>query len=81
MIGDGAIIGAGSVVTKNVESYAIAGGNPARLIRCRCSEKLRLEIAATQWWDRQESQLSKLVQVFSNPKAFLKEAERIKRMQ
>lgn len=34
-IGTGAIIGAGSVVTKNVEAYAIVGGNPAQVIKRR----------------------------------------------
>ena len=34
-IGDGAVIGAGSVVTKDVEPYSIVGGNPAKLIRMR----------------------------------------------
>lgn len=34
-IGDGAIIGAGSVVTKNVNDYDIVAGNPARVIRNR----------------------------------------------
>lgn len=34
-IGDGAIIGAGSVVTKSVPPYAIVGGNPAKIIKYR----------------------------------------------
>lgn len=37
IIGKGAIIGAGSVVTKPVPDYAIVAGNPARLIRYRTS--------------------------------------------
>ena len=34
-IGHGAIIGAGSVVTKDVPDYAIMGGNPAKVLRYR----------------------------------------------
>ncbi|QFT08590.1 Putative acetyltransferase [Vibrio sp. THAF190c] len=37
-IGEGAIIAAGSVVTKSVEPYSIVGGNPAKLIKKRENE-------------------------------------------
>jgi len=37
-IGDGAIVGAGSVVTKDVEDFAIVGGNPARKLGMRFSD-------------------------------------------
>lgn len=40
-IGQGAVVAAGAVVTKDVESYAIVGGNPARLIKWRFGESLR----------------------------------------
>lgn len=40
-IGQGAVIAAGSVVTKNVENYAIVGGNPAKIIRYRFDKNLR----------------------------------------
>ncbi len=43
-IGQGAIIAAGSVVTKNVPPYAIVGGNPAKVIRFRFSEKIISEL-------------------------------------
>jgi virginiamycin A acetyltransferase len=48
---DGAIIAANSTVTKDVEPYAIVGGNPAKLIRKRFSvEKIR-ELLSIKWWD------------------------------
>ena len=40
-IGQGAVIAAGAIVTKNVEPYAIFGGNPAKLIRYRFEENIR----------------------------------------
>lgn len=43
-IGQGAVVAAGAVVTKDVEPYAIVGGNPARLIRYRLDENLRRKL-------------------------------------
>ena len=50
-IGDGAIIAANSTVTKDVEPYAIVGGNPAAPIRKRFSEEQILELLKLKWWD------------------------------
>jgi virginiamycin A acetyltransferase len=50
-IGDGAIVGAQSVVTQNVEPYAIVGGNPARLIRKRFDEETIAFLLDLAWWD------------------------------
>lgn len=50
-IGDGAVIGARSVVTKDVPPYAIVGGNPAKIIRYRFHEEIIHELLANPWWD------------------------------
>lgn len=49
-IGDGAVIAAGAVVTKDVPPYAIVGGVPAKVIRYRFSPELIHRLQATQWW-------------------------------
>ncbi len=49
-IGDGAIVAAMSVVTKNVPPFAIVGGNPARIIRMRLDPILVAQLLHLQWW-------------------------------
>ncbi|WP_419253265.1 CatB-related O-acetyltransferase [Caulobacter sp. ErkDOM-YI] len=49
-IGDGAVIAARSIITKDVPPYAIVGGSPARLIRYRFDEALIEDLQASQWW-------------------------------
>lgn len=49
-IGDGALIGARSVVTRDIPPYAIAVGSPARIVRLRFAEKLVERLLALQWW-------------------------------
>jgi acetyltransferase-like isoleucine patch superfamily enzyme len=50
-IGDGAIVATGSVVSHDVEPYAIVGGNPARHIRYRFPQREREALLQAAWWD------------------------------
>lgn len=49
-IGDGAIIAAGAVVTKDIPPYAIAGGVPAKVIRFRFEPEKIERLLKLQWW-------------------------------
>ncbi len=49
-IGDGAIIGAGSFVNRDVEAYSIVGGVPARHLRYRFPPEIRQRLLALRWW-------------------------------
>ena len=50
-IGDGAIVAAYSVVTRDVAPYTVAGGNPARFIKNRFVEELTGLLLRLKWWD------------------------------
>ncbi|MCY7333502.1 MAG: CatB-related O-acetyltransferase [Pseudanabaena sp. CAN_BIN31] len=50
-IGNGAIIAASSVVTKDVPPYCIVAGNPAKIIRKRFSDDVIKKLEAIKWWD------------------------------
>ena len=70
-IGDGAVIGSGSVVTKDVPPYAIIGGVPAKVIKYRFDEGSIQALLLSKWWDLDDDELSKHAQYIDNPKAFL----------
>lgn len=60
-VGNGAIIATGSVVTRDVEPFAIVGGNPAQLIRYRFDEATRAALTEIAWWDWGAERISRNV--------------------
>ncbi len=57
-VGDGAVIGTRALVTRNVEPYAIVGGNPAKTIRKRFNDRQIALLLEMQWWDWPEDSLA-----------------------
>ncbi|WP_257141129.1 CatB-related O-acetyltransferase [Bacillus sp. AFS015802] len=72
-IGNGAVIAGGSVVTKDVESYEIVGGVPAKRIKYRFSENERLILENLAWWDFPNERLKELTKIMNNPKEFFEQ--------
>ena len=50
-IGDGAVLGTGSVIAKSVPPYAIAVGVPAKIIKYRFSDDIIDQLLTLRWWD------------------------------
>ena len=66
-IGDGAVIAAGSVVTKDVPPYAVVAGCPAKILRYRFSDETIAEMEKEKWWDKDEDWICESVEKFSDP--------------
>lgn len=56
-IGNGAIIGANSVVSSDIPDYAIALGSPARVVKYRFSEEVIAKLQRLQWWEWPEEKI------------------------
>ena len=65
-IGDGAIIGASSVVGSNIPPYTIVAGNPARCIRRRFDEELIALLLEWKWWEKSVSEIDRFIPILTS---------------
>ena len=74
-IADGAVVGMGSIVTKDIGPYEIWAGNPARLIRKRFNDETINKLMKIEWWKWDDQRIEKYAQVFTSPKDFMRVLE------
>lgn len=65
-IGDGAIIGANSVVGSDVAPYTIVAGNPAKVLRKRFDDEMIDLLLQFRWWDRSITEIDRLIPILTS---------------
>jgi len=70
-IGDGAVIGSGAIVTKDIPPFAIAVGNPAKVIRYRFSDEIIQELQKIAWWNWEYNKIENSLKEFKDINKFI----------
>ena len=71
-IHSGAVIGMGSVVTKDIPAYEIWAGNPAKFIKKRFSDEIIASLLKIEWWNWSEKKIEQYASYFDNPDKFIR---------
>ena len=70
-IGNGAVIGAGAVVAKDIPPYAIAVGNPARVVKYRFDDETIKKLLAVKWWNWKLEKIADNLPLMNDVEKFL----------
>jgi len=66
-IHDGAVIGAGAIVTRDVEAYEVVVGSPAKHLKWRFEKEMRDTLLTLQWWSWSDEKIGKNILLFQKP--------------
>jgi acetyltransferase-like isoleucine patch superfamily enzyme len=72
-IGNGAVIGAGSIITHDVLPYSVVAGNPGKLLRMRFTDDIIKMIEDTQWWNYTPDEVMMYYAYMDDPSKFYDE--------
>lgn len=70
-VGNGAVVGAGALVTKDVPPYAIVGGIPAKVIRYRFTPEQIDFLENNHWWNKSEEWLRRYAGLFQSIEKYI----------
>lgn len=75
-IGDGAIVAAGAIVTKDIPPYAIAGGIPAKVIKYRFSPEIIERLLEIKWWNLPDEEITRVKDIFHIPNPTMEDLDK-----
>lgn len=71
-VGNGAIVGARAVVTKNVPPFSIVAGNPAKIIRYRFEQNTIDQLLEIEWWNWSKEKVEQNIELLADINNFLR---------
>jgi tetrahydrodipicolinate N-succinyltransferase len=75
-IGDGAIVAAGAVVTKDVPPFAVVGGIPAKVLKYRFSPDIIERLLEVKWWNLPDEEITRIKDLFHIPNPTMEDLDR-----